>query len=67
MLDVKEMDLRDWFAGQVLNALILKHHTEGLPDSPFQQHHHAHTAVHEAYVYADEMMRERARRSAEAT
>jgi hypothetical protein len=60
MLNVKDMELRDWFAGQALNALIGRERGGELPASTFQHLHHAHTAVHEAYVYADEMMTERA-------
>jgi hypothetical protein len=59
MLSVKDMELRDWFAGQALNALIVRHQGGELPASPFQHQHHAHAAVHEAYVYADQMMKER--------
>jgi hypothetical protein len=59
MSEMKDMDLRDWFAGQALNALIVKRRVAALPDSPFHKYQHVHTAVHEAYVFADEMMRER--------
>ena len=59
MLNVKDMELRDWFAGQALNALIGRHQGGELPARPFQHQHHAHPVVQEAYVYADEMMNER--------
>ena len=60
MPNVRDMDLRDWFAGQVLNALLGRHHIEELPESAL--HHHTHTVVQRAYAYADEMLRQRATR-----
>ncbi len=57
MPDVKELSVRDWFAGQALSALIAKHHTTELAGEPFP--HHPHTLAQEAYRYADQMMQER--------
>jgi hypothetical protein len=57
MIDEKTMDLRDWFAGQALNALVATERISPLGDSPF--HHYHHGLAERAYEYAEQMMQER--------
>jgi hypothetical protein len=63
-LAVKDMELRDWFAGMALQALLTVPNTwpaSGTPRAPNKSI--ADTAAHKAYQVADAMMAARQKTS----
>ena len=63
MPDVKDMELRDWFAGQVLAALIIQSAGLSQPGETYQKGRGARYAER-AYEFADAMLEERQMRGA---
>ena len=62
MADEQEMDLRDWFAGHALEGLLAGPNApkKSGSESPDQ---YAGRVAEEAYLFADAMMREQAKRN----
>jgi hypothetical protein len=62
MSEEQEMDLRDWFAGHALEGLLAGPNApkKSAAESPDQ---YAVRVAEEAYMFADAMMREQARRN----
>ncbi|HEY7424346.1 MAG TPA: hypothetical protein VH682_08975 [Gemmataceae bacterium] len=62
MSEEQEMDLRDWFAGHALEGLLAGPNVpkKSAAESPDQ---YAVRVAEEAYMFADAMMREQARRN----
>jgi len=54
-----DMDLRDWFAGQALMAILMSPNTPRAGESPLDVH--AANVAEEAYAYADAMLVQRGR------
>jgi hypothetical protein len=52
-----DLDLRDWFAGQALMAILMSPNTPRAGESPLDVH--AANVAEEAYAYADAMLRQR--------
>jgi len=52
------MDLRDWFAGQALNAYLTNHNAI---KALIKSHDIPKTIVESCYCYADDMMKERSK------
>ena len=61
MADVKDMDLRDWFAGQALSALIIQSTSLSLGGDPMRKK--GSLFAERAYEFADAMMDERKKRA----
>jgi hypothetical protein len=57
MNDMKEMDLRDWFAAQALAGLLANPVEPSTTDSPADEL--AATLAEEAYIFADAMLKAR--------
>jgi len=62
MTDVKDMDLRDWFAGQAMSALIIQSTSLSLGGDPMRKK--GSLFAERAYEFADAMIEERKRRAA---
>ena len=62
MADVKDMELRDWFAGQVLAALIVQSAGLSQPGETYQKGRGIRFAER-AYEFADAMLEERKKRA----
>jgi hypothetical protein len=60
MTDVKDMDLRDWFAGQALAALIIQSTSLSLGSDPLRKK--GSLFAERAYEFADAMIEERKKR-----
>jgi hypothetical protein len=65
MPDVKDMELRDWFAGQALAALIIQSAGSSQPGETYQKGRGARFAER-AYEFADAMLEERKKRGSTA-
>jgi hypothetical protein len=64
MTPVKELELRDWFAGQALTAILNNPNTPKPEDMPLEQH--AASLAEQAYTYADAMVKQRPKQPPEA-
>ena len=64
MPDVKDMDLRDWFAGQALSALIIQSAGLSQPGETYQKGRGIRYAER-AYEFADAMLEERKKRNSQ--
>jgi hypothetical protein len=62
MPDVKDMDLRDWFAGQAMAALIIQSAGQSQVGETYQKGRGARFAER-AYEFADAMLEERKKRA----
>ena len=65
MTDVKDMDLRDWFAGQALAALIIQSTSLSLGSDPLRKK--GSLFAERAYEFADAMLDEKRKRAAPGT
>jgi hypothetical protein len=62
MADVKDMDLRDYFAGQALAALIIQSTSLSLGSDPLRKK--GNLFAERAYEFAEAMMEEKKKRTA---